>query len=77
MLQTIASQITPQSDRSEHVVIIPISSSPDFNKSNNKQGYEEFLDLFAVKTTVLGSSKIDLVGTTQSILPKAQIENIE
>lgn len=76
-LPVITSQNTSRSDRSEHVVIIPISSSQNFNKSNNKQGYEEFLDLFAVKTTVLGSSKMDLVGTIQSILPKAQLEKIE
>lgn len=76
-LQVIEGQNTSRSDRSEHVVVIPISGSSNFNKSNNKQGYEEFLDLFTVKTTVLGSSKTDLIGTSSTILPKSQLHNIE
>ena len=74
---SIIRESSDSSNKSNHVVIIPISGSHNFNNSNNRQAYNEFMNLFNIKTTVLGSSKKDLVGTTQTILSKAQFCNME
>jgi len=53
--------------------VIPISSSAQFHKINNRRAHDEFLDLVNVKTEVLSSNNPELVGTIRPILTQKQL----
>lgn len=53
--------------------VIPISSSAQFHKINNRRAHDEFLDLVNVKTEVISSNKQELVGTIRPILTQKQL----
>jgi len=76
--------ITTKKDESPKLVeesftfnIIPISSSANFNKSNNHlEGRSSYFDLLNLETKVINSNRPELIGTQRTILNHQQLASL-